>query len=464
MSATQAHRNRTLALAGVLHAFTHAYQMALIPLYLAIQTFYGRAKVGDATLLVTAMLVAYFLPSYPMGMLADRVSRKKLLSCGLAINALGFIGLALAPSYPMALACVIIAGFGGSFFHPAATALVARLYPKNTGRALGFLGIGASVGFCIGPLYAGWRAKETGDWRWPVCELGILGLIFAGMFAWLADEHAASDVSLSPQRGEGRGEGWERGEALEAQKSQLHHHPSPSIPLPVEGRGKLDAPRSSVPTREPMFPTPALWFMFIAAAFIFLLRDFTGSSMGTVGSLFLQKARGFDVEQTGFTISFIFIASAISNPLFGHFSDRARLKWAAAMIIISAVFVALFPHVPQPWIIPILLVYGFFFMASYPIVEAALMESVPDAVRGRVFGLFITIGGLLGNLSHWIDGKWVERFGEGANEVRTYYSLYGWLAVFLLASLAGLPCLHAIRKREEAVHPGSTHHAEPTAP
>ena len=74
-----------------------------------------------------------------------------------------------------------------------------------------------------------------------------------------------------------------------------------------------------------MFPTPALWCMFITAAFIFLLRDFTGSSMGTVGSLFLQQARGFDVQKTGWAISLIFIASALSNPLFGHFSDRSRL-------------------------------------------------------------------------------------------------------------------------------------------
>jgi MFS family permease len=455
MTASQhAHRTRTLALAGVLHTFTHAYQMALIPLYLPIQKFYGRANVEDATLLVTAMLVAYFLPSYPMGMLADRFSRKKLLACGLAINAFGFIGLALAPNYPMALACVMVAGFGGSFFHPAATALTARLYPKNTGRALGFLGIGASVGFCIGPLYAGWRAKQTGDWRWPVCELGIYGAVVAALFAWLADEHAPQEHSSQVPEPEPRS----------SRRTEAH-------PIPTERDQSLLASAATVPgdasdgrVVEPMFPTPALWMMFIAAAIIFLLRDFTGSSMGTVGSLFLQKARGFDVEQTGFTISFIFIASAISNPLFGHFSDRARLKWAALLIVISAVFVALFPHVPRPWIVPTLAVYGFFFMASYPIVEAALMESVPDAVRGRVFGLFITIGGLLGNLSHWIDGKWVQSFGDRASDVRTYYSLYGWLALFLLASLAGLPFLRAIRKREEAVHPGVTHHAQPATP
>ena len=420
MTSRQDHRTRTLVLAGVLHTFTHAYQMALIPLYLPIQEYFHRDSVDDATLLVSAMLVAYFLPSYPMGMLADRFSRKKLLTCGLAINALGFMGIALAPNYAIAIVSVLVAGFGGSFFHPAATALTARLYPKNTGRALGFLGIGASVGFCIGPLYAGWRAKQTGDWRWPIGELGLFGLVFSALFAWLAVDHASEGPSPT---------------------ARAHSHRA-----------------------EPMFPTRTLWLMFVAAAFLFLLRDFTGSSMGTVGSLFLQKARGFDVEQTGVTISFIFIASAISNPLFGHFSDHSRLKWAAVLIVISAVFVALFPHVPEPWIIPALLSYGFFFMASYPIVEAALMESVPDSVRGRVFGLFITIGGLLGNLSHWIDGKWIQSFGRRAAEVRTYYPLYGWLAFFLLASLGGLLCLRAIRRREELAHPGAIHHTELSTP
>ena len=454
MSSEHSHRTRTLALAAVLHAFTHIYQMALVPLYLPIQKFFRRDSVDDATLLVTALLVSYFLPSYPMGVLADRFSRKKLLSYGLLINALGFLSLAFAPNYPMAIACVIMAGVGGSFFHPAATALVARLYPGNTGRALGFLGIGASVGFCVGPLYAGWRAQMTGDWRWPVAELGIFGLVMAGLFAWLAEDHVTrEDISLSPQRGEGRGEGWEGRETLIEKECVRPHHPSPSIPLPVEGRGKPDG------APQPMFPTPALWLMFLAAAFVFLLRDFTGSSMSTVGSLFLQKARGFNVKETGLTISVLFIASAISNPLFGHFSDRARLRWAAVLIIVSAAFVVAFPHVPIQWIVPTLLVYGFFFLASYPIVEAALMDAVPDAVRGRVFGLFITIGGLLGNLSHYIVGKWVDSFGPRATEVETYYPLYGWLAVFLLASLLGLPCLRGIRKREVRAHAGLTHHA-----
>jgi len=109
---------------------------------------------------------------------------------------------------------------------------------------------------------------------------------------------------------------------------------------------------------------------------------------------------------------------------------------------------ALFPHLTGHWLVPCLAAYGFFFMSNYPMVEAALMQSVPDAVRGRVFGLFITVGGLISNLSHWIVGDQVKRMGNAAYLANSYHPLYGAIAVMALLSLVGLPCLHALRKRE----------------
>src|SRR5580698_8155143 len=168
MSAHKDHKVRTLWLAGVLHGFTHLYQIALVPLYLLIQRGFKLDGVEEATLLVTVMGIAYFAPSYPIGALADRCSRKKLLAIGLALNGLGFVCLGLSPNYGCALASVALAGFGGSFYHPAATALVARVYPTRTGWALGMVALGASVGFFVSPIYAGWRAEMTGNWRYPV--------------------------------------------------------------------------------------------------------------------------------------------------------------------------------------------------------------------------------------------------------------------------------------------------------
>ena len=198
-----------------------------------------------------------------------------------------------------------------------------------------------------------------------------------------------------------------------------------------------------------------IWFLFILAAFIFCARDFTGNGVSTLGSLYLQQARGYNTWQTGLALSCVFAASAISNPLFGHLSDRGRMRWAGGVLVMAALVVAIFPHVPPAGIIPTFLVYGFFFMASYPIVEAALMESVPPEVRGRVFGLWITIGGLLGNLAHWLSGSWVESMGSKSTAAANYYGVYAWMAVLILVSLLGLPCLNAIRKRE---------HLEPALP
>jgi MFS family permease len=405
MQPDSSHRTRTLFLATVLHAFTHVYQVALLPLYLPIQRDFALPGVGNATLLVTVLMIAYFLPSYPLGVLADSVSRKKLLGLGLVINSAGFIGLALAPNYATALACVAIAGFGGSFYHPAATAMVARLYPVGTGRALGILGMGASVGFFLGPIYCGWRAATAG-WRAPVLELGVAGLLGAVAFACLADEEPAHE--LSP--------------------SQKPHSVS-------------------------LFPTATLWMFFIGSALAFSMRDFTGSSMGSLGSLFLQKAHGMDVRSTGLALSVIFIGSLISNPLFGGLSDRGRFRWGFILLLCAAVVVGVFPHLPRAGVIPAYLLYGFFFMATFPVVEAALMESVPDAIRGRVFGLFITIGGLVGNLSHWIVGKWVQRLGAAADSPSAFYGAYGLLACLILMASLGLVCLRAIRKRERLSHP-----------
>jgi MFS family permease len=234
-----------------------------------------------------------------------------------------------------------------------------------------------------------------------VLELGLLGIIAAGIFAWLAEEERPPDGQTSP----------------------------------------------ATPA-EQMFSTRALWLFFIVASFTFSLRDFAGSGMGTLTSLFLQQAHGFNPKFTGLALSGFFLASAISNPLFGGFSDRGRIRWVSFVLVTAAVLMNVFPRVSEAWMVPVLLVYGFFFMSSYPMIEAALMDSVPDAVRGRVFGLFITVGGLTGNMAHWAVGNWVKQLGANATSPASYYPFYGWLSVLVLLSLAGLPCLHAIRKRE----------------
>jgi len=69
-------------------------------------------------------------------------------------------------------------------------------------------------------------------------------------------------------------------------------------------------------------------------------------------------------------------------------------------------------------------------------------------VRGRVFGLFITVGGLVGNLAHWLVGGWIQRLGPRASWADNYLPLFSVFSMLILLSLCGLPLLHIIRKRE----------------
>jgi MFS family permease len=404
MSSHHQHRVRTLWLSGVLHAFTHLYQVALLPLYFLIlrDKAFALDTVEQATFLVTVLMLSYFIPAYPVGVLADKLSKRKLLAVGLAINALGFLGLAFSQSYAQAIGAMILSGFGGSAFHPAATALIARLFPEATGKALGLLGIGASAGFFFGPLYTGWRGAHSG-WRAPVLEIAILGLAVAILFYLLADEEPAYE----------------------------HKH-----------RSRAHA--------EGLFPSTALLLLFIMAAFAFSLRDFTGSSMGSLGSLFLQKAHGLAPGATGGLLSMIFVASAVSNPIFGRLSDRGLGRWTTFALGTAGLMVAAFPHVPVSLAGLAFAIYGFFFMASYPMVEGALMSSVPHHVRGRVFGVFITIGGILGNLAHWAMGAYVKHLGPESARPESYYGVYAILGGLIGLSLLGLPCLKALRRKEAA--------------
>ncbi len=388
---------------GVLHAMTHSFHVVLMPLYLPIHRDLGLPDVAGATSLMSIQMLAYFLPSYGLGILADRYDRRHLLGGGLLINGIGFVGLGLSPSFSWAVVSVIVAGLGGSCYHPAATALIAERFPREQGRAFGLVGVGANVGFLCIPVYAGWRWDRTaairGDagWRDPVIELGFLAVLLALGFL-VGTRHWPRREAEAPPR-----ERW--------------------APILSSGRN---------------------WVLFLAAALAFSLRDFAGMGMGSLGTLFLQQAHGFTAAATGVALSAIFLAAIVSNPLFGKLSDRHRYGWILVVMTLAGFCVLGFPWLPRWGLLPGLMTYGFFFMACYPMIEAALMDSVPSASRGRLFGLFILISGMLGNFSHWGIGKWVAEMGPLAAEPASYRVGFGALAILIWLSMIGLLCLQML--------------------
>jgi len=298
------HKTVTLWLCGILHAFTHLYTTALIPLYLIIQKDFHLSGDGRAALLVTVQSMAYVLPSYWLGVLADKYSRKTIMAVGLIVNGLAFIALAAAPTHGWAMVCLVMAGFGGSFYHPAATTMVARLFPSNPDHALGWVGIGSGVGFFAGPVYAGWRATTEG-WRDPLWELGLLGVLAALAFHWFAEEEIAA---AAPKREQAVRDTWK-------------------------------------------FERRWLW-VFLGVCVAFSLRDFAGGGMSTLSSLFLQRAWGYDAAWAGFALGSLALMAIVSNPLFGSLSDRNREGSIRTVLFIAAALAALILWLPRPFLLP----------------------------------------------------------------------------------------------------------------
>ena len=383
----------------MLHAFTHLYQVALLPLYLPIQEQFGLKSVGQSTLLVTIMMLAYFAPSYPMGMLADRVSRKKLLGFGLLLNGLGFVGLARSPELRLGYCLCDRGGNRREFLSSRSHGTRRGPVSQIDGARSGLVGVGAGVGFFIGPLYAGWRAAHAG-WRAPVLELGLLG---SGGRARL--------FACWPSKADG---------------SQ------------IDARG----------ARQPFFHASAL-ALFHRGGLCLQPARLHRHEHGHARLPFLQQAHGYSVKTTGTAVSGIFLAAIISNPLFGRLSDRGRYWWTTLVLVLAGGGRDCVSPSATRSAHPSFDRLRLFLHGQLPMMEAALMESVPDAVRGRVFGFFITIGGVVGNLSHWLVGEWVEHLGPRSASPAGYYPIYGVMGGLVLISLLGLPCMRALRRREE---------------
>src|SRR6185369_8077213 len=151
----------------------------------------------------------------------------------------------------------------------------------------------------------------------------------------------------------------------------------------------------------------------IAIAAILGFRDFAGVASLTAVSLYLQKAHGYDVKHAGFIVGAMMLFSILINPLAVYVSPgRRRLPALALTLVLGGVFFSLTPAVPVRWVIVVLSLFQMCQLGSYAISDAAMLERVDPAVRGRVVGLFLTLAGTFAALSPWVIGSWVDLLGE----------------------------------------------------
>ncbi|MFJ8577840.1 MFS transporter [Micromonospora sp. NPDC093277] len=114
------------------------------------------ASAGQLQGVFVAYLLTFGLLMMPLGALADRIGRRRVLLAGLLLFGLGAAGAALAADASALLLARAGMGLGAAVIMPTAMAMLPVLFPPaERARAFAVASAAVSLGLCLGPLVAG---------------------------------------------------------------------------------------------------------------------------------------------------------------------------------------------------------------------------------------------------------------------------------------------------------------------
>jgi MFS family permease len=127
--------------------------------------------------LATAFTVVLSLASFPLGMLADRVSRRAVISAGVLFWSGATFFSGLAGSFRTLLVARGLVGIGEAAYTPAGAAVISASFPREVrARVQGAFDAGMFIGGATGITLGGVMASRFG-WRYAFFLVGIPGVI-----------------------------------------------------------------------------------------------------------------------------------------------------------------------------------------------------------------------------------------------------------------------------------------------
>jgi predicted MFS family arabinose efflux permease len=158
---------------------------------------------SDAALgaLTTAFTLLYAAAGVPLGRLADRTSRTRLLAGGVFVWSLLTAACGLARGFWHLFVLRLGVGIGEATCAPAATALIGDLVPANRrGRFLAFFMMGLPIGTALSYLVSGVVGHAWG-WRAAFYVAGVPGLLCAVLLLFIREPvRGGSETAAAPYR------------------------------------------------------------------------------------------------------------------------------------------------------------------------------------------------------------------------------------------------------------------------
>jgi fucose permease len=138
---------------------------------------HGGMTAGGALHLIRSMaIVAAMLLC---GFVAGRTGKRLAMGLAVLLLATGLAFCAMAPSYPVLLLALLLAGFGEGTFEGLATPFVHDLHPQESGRYINFTHSFWSVGVLVTVLAGGWLLADSGSWRTAMGAVSALAFVAA---------------------------------------------------------------------------------------------------------------------------------------------------------------------------------------------------------------------------------------------------------------------------------------------
>jgi MFS family permease len=175
---------------------------ALVLCLVNVLNFYDRHVAGALTepirkefhltdtqvgLLNSAFIWIYALVGLPLGWLADRFSRKKVLAAAVVVWASLTASAAFAGSFAMLLVSRIGVGVGEAGCAPTATSWLGDLFPaRQRSRALAVFMLGVPIGGALSFLFSGGIAQAYG-WRAAMIVAAAPAILLLPVLLWMQE-------------------------------------------------------------------------------------------------------------------------------------------------------------------------------------------------------------------------------------------------------------------------------------
>lgn len=244
-------------------------------------------------MLGTAFTILYAMVGVPLGRLADRMSRTRLLSAGVFVWSILTVVTGWAQSFAQLFVVRLGVGVGEATCAPAATSLLSDYFPaRSRGMAMSLFMLGLPLGIGLSFLVSTTIEKSYG-WRTAFFIAGLPGLVCALLVLLLRE----------PRRGQ----------------SDLPRGVSEPKPNETPANASASIPASS-PYRQ-VLSTPTVWWLILSGA----IHNFNMYALGGFLAAMLIRYHGVDGPQAGLLAMAAYGWSGVPGLILGGWwADRLR--------------------------------------------------------------------------------------------------------------------------------------------